>query len=102
MLLYRQNILHFWNIITTLTFVYTREFYLQHVLLFTQIIQYMYIHMWFHPALKFQHDRFLLLCIKCWDSRWWTVDLSKYTEFFTKINLRNIESRWGFIIGLHK
>jgi hypothetical protein len=24
-----------------------------------------------------QHDKYLVLCIKCWDSWWWTVDLSE-------------------------
>jgi len=27
--------------------------------------------------LKFQHDKYLLLCIQCWDSWWWTADLSE-------------------------
>ena len=50
--------------------------------------------------------KYLLLCIQCWDSWWWTVDLSetcrvlyqntfdkycnKHVEFFIKIHLINI------------
>jgi hypothetical protein len=39
-------------------------------------------------------DKYLLLCIQCWNSRWGTVDLSETCTVLYENNLRNSVSCW--------